>query len=99
MIVGDPANRICIHRKMKVGCSHLLRVILPSSFCQFVRISAARGGGMKLEAAFSGNCREPSEEAGDESTHSFAKNANEWAPSKRTYSLVMVAMLPSSLVS
>jgi hypothetical protein len=54
---------------------------------------------MKLEAAFSGDCREPSEEWGDESTHSFAKNANEWAPSKKTYSLVIVAMLPSSLVS
>jgi hypothetical protein len=53
---------------------------------------------MKLEAAFSGNCREPSEEWGDASAHSFAKDANEWAPCKKTYSLVIVAMLPSSLV-
>src|SRR5271155_5304119 len=41
MIVGDPANRICIRRKMKVGCCELWSVMRASIICQFVCMSAA----------------------------------------------------------
>jgi hypothetical protein len=40
LIVGDPVTWIWIHRKMKVGCFNVLRVMLASRLCQFIGMRA-----------------------------------------------------------
>jgi len=47
--VGVPVAWIGIHRKMKVGCSRLLGVTLPSQGCQII---AVRGGNSREEIEF-----------------------------------------------